>query len=248
MDIQTLNHGTFGTKKLYYSYIPSKKKSDVFYIFFHGSFSTTLKKRYFELANKLTEESIGNVLLFETSRVIPAFDTKATTDDFEKYRATFDGKTFADELADMQTLFAFFMKTYVAKAKHPKVRIVGISLGGTLSSFLIPDYKDVITDIFYLGSGVTTKNRSLSLIADYPTKAQLLKHFAAYTGNITLIQGTADTTVPQEEAREIIFAAEKAQQRTLILLSGVDHRFMFVNGEYKEEDLNQKLLEIIATG
>lgn len=246
MGIQTLNVGTFGRKELYYTYIPSKKKSEVFYIFFHGSFSTTLKKRYFELAKRLTTKSIGNVFLFETSRSIPAFDTKATTDDFETYRATFNGKTFADELADMQTLFEFFMQKYVAKAKHPQVRIVGISLGGTISSFLIPTYNDVIADIFYLGSGITTKNREFSLIADYPSKTKLLKHFANYTGNITLIQGTADTIVPQEEARAIIFKSEKAKQRSLILLSGVDHRFLFINGEYKELELNQKIFNIIA--
>lgn len=246
MNIQILKKGTFGKKELYFSYFPSKRKSNIFYIFFHGSFSTTLKKRYFELAKKLTEGSFGNVFLFETSRPIPAFDTKATIDDFEKYRATFNGKTFADEVVDMQTIFEFFIQQYVTKVRYPQVKIVGISLGGTISSYLLPKYNELITDIFYLGSGITTKNRGLSLIAGYPTRTKLLKHFSNYTGNITLVQGTADTTVPQEDAREIIFKSKKAQQRSLILLSGVDHRFLYINGVYKEPELSQKIFGVIT--
>lgn len=239
--------GSFRRKGIYCQFIPSKKETNIFYVFFHGAFSSSLKEKYIHIAKMLTNNSIGNVFLYETSRAIPTFDTKASLLSFEEYRNSFEGKTFEDELADVKSALEFFKNTYLLEVKNPKVCFVGFSLGGTLSSFLIQEYQYYLTNIFLFGSGITTRGHNQPITNTYPDKQAILNNFIPFKGNITLVQGTNDTIVPQEEARQIIYQTKNAFSRSLIFLKDVDHTFTYIGSNKKESILAKKIFQIIET-
>ncbi len=243
MENMILKKGSFGKRKIYYRYLKSKKNNIDYYVFFHGVFGSSLKDRYVKIAKRITEENIGNVFLFESSRKEYTFEKK--TENFEDYVKTFAGKTFKDELSDVLEIFNFFLERIVNNRSEARLHFVGFSLGGTLLSFLIPKYGHMIKNIYLFGSGITTKGYNKPILSSYPKKEDILSNFSCYQGNVYLIQGTKDNVVPRNEARKIISQAKKAFFRSLFIVRGADHRFLFIDGEPQEAYFNELILNIL---
>lgn len=235
--------GTFGKKIIYCKFMRCKN-SDNYFIFLHGSYGSSFKDKYTFIAKKIVKSGLGNVFLYETSRNIYTFEDNEIVNDFEKYRKTFEGKTFEDELSDVKTAVKYVVDTLAVK-KEAKIHLIGSSLGGTLSSYLIKPYKKYIKTIILLGSGITTKGKNQPILKTYPPKEKILENFRSFSGNLILFQGTNDTVVPSNEARRIITDSKNAKTRKLIVLKGVDHTFKFINGKNKEKALLEYIFNII---
>lgn len=233
--------GSFGKKLIYYSFKKQRGSSNYFF-FLHGVYSTCLKQKYFYLADKISNKKLGNVFLFESSRKVYTFETKL---DFKQYVKTFEGKTFNDELQDVLNIFEYFYGNFVKNKKTARIFLIGFSLGGTLASYLLPIYGDRVKGVVLFGSGVTTKGINKPITKTYPSKNSLLSNFKTFEGILTLVQGSNDIIVPLIEAREIIDYSDKAFIRSLIILKGVDHRFVNINDTKRENYLIKMIINII---
>lgn len=226
--------GHFGIKKQRCIIFQGIKKEGIFII--HGLYGTGLKKKYLKIAQFLNKEGYY-VFLFESSR-LQGFREDLNYEEKMKF---FINKKFKDEVLDVKESFKKFIKLTHIK----KINIVGFSLGGTISSFLIKDFYSVIKRIFLFGSGISTKNKNRPIVNSYPTKKEILANFNKFKGKLFLIQGTKDNIVPLNEARQIILKSNNSLLRKLIILKGVDHQFKYIKNKDKENVLTKLIVEII---
>lgn len=223
MNYKYLNLGTFGKKKIFYELIGKQYSSKRRFFFLHGAFTTTLKDKYINLAKDITKQKMGSVFLYETSRKIYSWEYCL---EFEKYERTFEGKTFEEEKKDVENAFKHFLK--ITAIKNKNIVLIGFSLGGTLASFLLPKYKNLIQSIYLFGSSISTKRKKLPILSSYPKKQSILNNFKNFSGNIYLIQGEKDDVVPITEAKKILVVAKKSILKKNIILKDVDHRFNLI--------------------
>lgn len=237
--------GTFGKKQILYNLLRTKKKTNNYYIFFHGLYSSSLKERYVEIAKKIISNNLGNVLLYETSREVYSFENEKI--DFLEYQKTFSGKLFKDELRDVSLVIEHLVNELI-KEKDFKLNFIGFSLGGTISSFFIEKYKKYLNNIFLFGSSIETKNKKRPIVEDYPKKETILNYFSKHTGGLLLIQGTRDNVVNGKKAELIIEAAKKAKYTSIIKLRGVDHRFLKIDDTISVDKINDTIYQIVNFG
>lgn len=224
MRYQYLDSGSFGRKKIFYKFIGKKFSSKIRFFFLHGVFSTTLKDKYFNLAKEIERNKMGSIFLYETSRKIYSWESNLK---FEKYEQTFKGKTFEDEKKDVKKVFDYFLK--ITSIKEKNIVLIGFSLGGTLASFLLPEYGQLIRSIFLFGSGISTKRKELPILSSYPLKEKVIDNFKNFNGSIYLVQGDEDNVVPKEEARKILKVKNNSLIKKMVILKNVDHRFYLVS-------------------
>lgn len=242
-NFQKIISGYFGKKFLYFKFFKDKSLINNFF-FAHGVFSSTLKERYLNLADLINKKKIGNVFLFESSRSIYTFESKIN---YDKYiENSFKGKSFYDEMSDFEVMFDEFKKKL--SLQKSRIHIVGFSLGGTISTFLIKKYGNLIDNIFFFGSAVHTKRRYLPILSSYPEAKRLLANLSLFKGGVYMVQGTADDLVPQEDGLKILEASKDAKIRQHIILKGVDHRFRLIDGKPDEQKLIHTILTILKNG
>lgn len=230
--------GTFGKKRIFYRL--DKTKSTQLTIFFHGAYSSTLTEKYTNIIRQLKKRKYkSDFLCYETSRKHYSFEDHALP--FEAYAQTFSGKTFQDELEDVKTLLQ-----HIRIDRYDSLVFVGYSLGGTLSSFFIRQHTKKIKGIYLFGSGISTNRKTYPILSTYPNSSTILQNFKGYTGTVTLVQGTEDTIVPQEDAGNILAHAISAERTTHIRLKGVDHRFITKFGKCAEDELDEIAARIIS--
>lgn len=244
MNLKGHIEGVFGKKRNYYKILTPRKKSNRYFIIFHGSFSSSYNSEKDEIIAKLIiKENLGNVILYETSRQTYTFESKLP---FEEYKNSFGLKTYQQELQDVKILFNFFWKKIIKQKKDFQLIFVGFSLGGTLSSYFLPRHGHNVKQVFLFNSGVTTKIKG-STYSHYPKKKEVLTNFITYKGEIILVQGRGDTVVPQEEATQILEIAKEATSTELIRLKGIDHSFRKIDGIPAIPQIARKIFEIIRS-
>jgi pimeloyl-ACP methyl ester carboxylesterase len=234
--------GSFGKKRIYYQYLESQTVTDIVVVFCHGVFSNSYNnQKYQRLAEEIVSASLGNVLLFESSRTTQSWEKG---DSWEEYRNSFTGKTFEDERLDL-----FKIVDFIDTQTHGKKKfvLIGSSLGGTLASFLLPLYKEKILGVVLLGSGITTKSPEQPILSTYPAKKIVLENYRHFMGFVTLVQGTLDTVVPRKEAQRIVTQKSPSPRRDLIILQGVDHTFSTINRKPEPEKIHTLLFDILKT-
>lgn len=229
MKLDYIDSGSFGNKKIFYQFINRKLSNKLRFFFLHGVFSTTLKDKYKKLAKHIVKNNLGSVFLYETSRTLNTWENKLS---FKQYEKSFIGKTFIDEKQDIENIFKHFLKLSLSDKKR-NIILVGFSLGGTLASFLLPKYNDLIKDLYLFGSGISTKRKELPILSTYPSKRAILNNFKNYTGSIYLIQGERDNVVPTEEAKQIIKIAKNCLYKKIVILKDVDHQFYLIKNKNK---------------
>lgn len=234
--------GTFGKKLLYWQLLPAQKDTSVYFVFFHGTYGTSFKRKYQLLAEKITNANLGNVFLFETSRHVYTFEDAYTQYSREAYEETFAGKTFQDELADVKAIFTHLTTLAPQNATY---HFIGSSLGGTLCSFLSND--EHVASLLLLGSGVSTKRPHAPVLKGYPPKQTILDNFDKFKGKLSLIQGTLDTVVPLQEAREIILTPTHPIRKELTIIKGLDHSFGLMDGKKDDTLLTQIVFPKLET-
>lgn len=193
-------------------------------VFFHGMFGTTLgphaEGQLINSMNFLVEKNLASVYVYQTSRSIER-DKKQ---DFKKWALlAFEGKSFKEELDDVSRA----LNQLINIELYDKTIFVGFSLGGTISTYFLEKYNPKTVLMF--GSSCMTKSKDMPIGSSYPEKNQILNNLESYSGVVKIYQGTDDEVVPKEGAHEMWQAAKNAKRKELIVLQGVDHRFMHYN-------------------
>lgn len=230
--------GTFGEKSqkiLYFS-----GRNNIYYFFVHGLYGSCFDNRYLNLAKKLNRKNY-NVLLLDRSR-LPGYKLSFS---FETKQKFFIGKTFRNEIEDLKIAYDYSQNNIIKKKSL--VNLVGFSLGGTLISYLINDYKNYLNSIFLFGTGVSTKNKNRPIVSSYPRSREILRNFSRFDKSIILVQGSKDSVIDGEEAKKIIFnRMGNFSTRILILLEGVDHQFKKLFDKDATELLEEKIFNILT--
>jgi len=235
------NKGSFGKKLIYYKYIACKKKSNDYFIFFHGSFGSSCNSEKYDLiAKKILNFKLGNVFLYETSRNVYTHESKLP---YSEYKKVFGNKSYRQELEDVTTVFHFFFNKIVKNNKKAKLHFIGFSLGGIQSLYLLPVYSVYVKSVFLFGSGKTIN--SSDTYKGYPAYESILKNLNQFAGSVVIIQGTKDSVVSEKEAEILFNAAMKAEIVFRIKLKGVDHSFRTLNGKQEAVKITQSIFNII---
>lgn len=230
--------GAFGNKTIKTKLI-KKKQSKSLAIFFHGVFSSTLRDKYELIVQEIIERTETNCLLFESSRNISYRDYVKSKISFEQYEKTFKGKTFSDELKDIRSVFNFYKTRY--KAFH----FVGISLGAVLASYLLPTNKN-IKSFTILGSSPIINLKDKPIISSLDNPNKIYKNFTTYNGLLSIIHGSKDDLIKENDSRKIIKFATNSAYKEFINMYEVDHRFMTLNKKNQEVFLTKIITNIIV--
>lgn len=216
-------------------------KGSEFVIFFHGMygsvFSSAPERSKMDVASALAHRYRVRVGLYETSRKV-----RYTGGDFVRWADTaFSGKTFDDERSDVRLA----LQNLKRRARNPdRIVFVGFSLGGTLATFFLNTHKPRALLMF--GSGNATFHTDRPVGKGYPDKERINNNLRRYRGIVNIYQGTEDDSVPPAGAEEMFRSAVLAQERRLVLLRGVDHRFLSRNGK-RDTQLDRFLIDEIGT-
>ncbi len=194
-------------------------------IFFHGLFGGSIdplcSPEIHRLAERLIQDNICAVGLYETSRNLMRDDR-----DFIAWaKEAFAGKTFADEVHDVEIALKELTNAF---SEYKRLIFVGFSLGGTLSTYFLDTYHPDAVLMF--GSGCATRSKHMPIGSTYPPKSEILDNLKNYRGTLKIFQGTEDAVVPKGGAKQILRAATKAARRDFVQLGGVDHRFQMRYG------------------
>lgn len=231
--------GVFGNKLQEIFYFSGS--INICYFFIHGLYGSCSERKYFRLARKLNKLGY-HVILFNRSRS-PNYSVELSFDEKKNF---FIGKTFKDEIEDTKIAFNYSINNIIKKGQL--INLVGFSLGGTLSSYLIENYKNYLNTIFLFGSGISSKNKERPIVSSYPSAKEIIKNFSRFQKTIVLIQGSKDVVVDIKEAREIIFSKQNNFSiRILIILEGVDHQFKTIFDKKATKLLEDKIFNILIS-
>lgn len=216
---QHLLIGSYETNPVKVWSFPSHNKTSKTAIFIHGLYGhfdpleTTDKVNL--AIKKLTEAGIAHCVVFNTSR---SFDFGSDMDFTERKKA-FERKTFIQELDDIKSV----IKWVIEKDEQTRLYIHGNSLGGTFAT-LLKEFFMKIDKISLCGSGCGTNGSAKPILSTYPPEEEILNSIANFKGELLLIQGDEDTTVPKESGMKIIKNAIHAKT-SVIIVPGANHSF-----------------------
>lgn len=189
------------------------------------------------LVKKLIGGNISHCLNYNSSR---DFQFGHGTD-YDKRREAFKEKTFLQELDDLKTVVQWIInnseKAFGIKKIDLFINIHGNSLGGTLA-ILLEDFFPMIRKISLCGSGCGTNGSSKPILSTFFEEKVILDSISQFTGDLLLLQGGEDTTVPLESGLKILEHVVNAKN-SHILVPGANHNFSKINGLENIEAKNQ---------
>lgn len=189
------------------------------------------------LVKRLTDENISNCVSYNSARDFQ-FDHGT---DYDKRREAFKEKTFLQELDDLKTVVRWVInnseKTFGIKKCDLFINIHGNSLGGTLA-LLLGDFFPMIRKISLCGSGCGTSGSQKPILSTSFQEKVILDSISQFTGNLLLLQGSEDTTVPLESGLKILEHAVNAKKNHTVVPSA-NHNFSKINGLESVEAKNQ---------
>ncbi len=206
----------------------SNKKTSNILINIHGLYgmSGDSGSKSKKLAEIVTKKGLANAVLFNSSRDWSIFPEDGT---WEKQKKAFEGKTFDQELQDVKDTIDLLIdqSLYLFGIKQEKLRffIVGNSLGGTLATCL-DDYFKYTEKIVLAGPGTRT------VFPSDLTEKQILNKARKFKGEVMLLQGSKDETVPLEAGTLLLFNYKNAKTVKQII-EGANHSFSKINGKNK---------------
>lgn len=236
-------NGNFGTKRITVLHLKGEKKNKNIFIFLHGACSTTLKAKYIYLAKKMVDKNYGDCILFESSRFISFQQSITKKMTFEQYANSFQGKTFTLEMNDMWSVVEWVQNKY--KNCDIAFHLIGMSLGGIIAGFFISKLKSKLQSITLIGSGSRIVNKRTTLTKTAPSSKHIIANFKKFKGVLSVINGSADDTIPLNSAEAIFVSAQSVLAKKMTVLEGVDHRFTEITGKNKEKKLTEIILNQI---
>jgi dienelactone hydrolase len=206
-------------------------------ILVHGVYGVTSpddpREKSIRLAQKLVASGVSHAVLYNSSRDF-VFDDDM---DYAARQEAFKDKTFAEELEDLRRVIAYVRERSQAEfgiaPKDLKLYLHGNSLGGTI---IVTSVKDIpgVEKVSLCGSGCGTNGSTKPILSTMYDEVAILAGITDYTGELQLLQGSADTVVPRESGWKIIQHATKTHAK-VIVVPGANHNFSKLNGVSSQE-------------
>lgn len=219
---------------------PSRKKTNNVLINIHGVYGLSGDKgsKSKKLAEEVSKKGLANVVLVNSSRDWKVFDNN----NWDKVKKSFEDKTFDQELQDVKDAFDMIIDQseilFGIAPNKLKIFVIGNSLGGTIATCL-NEYFEYIPKIVVAGSGTRT------VFASKLTEDDILKSAAKYKGEILLLQGSKDETVPLA-AGEALMAGYRNAKTKKQMIEGANHNFSKINGKNKKLAYRQYIDSVLT--
>ena len=226
-------------------------KSNKLVVNIHGTFGEMhwSTGKYSDFARSIVEQELASTVLYSSSR-----DWKKAREldkSYESKIATFQGKTFSDELEDARRV----VREVISQAKKNlpeweilEVTLHGNSLGGILAFYLAQEFSE-ISGIISVWTGLRTERWSVPILDTIPNVEELRKILWMYVGKFIMQYWTLDDTF-SEEAFQTFYEAVWTQQKSSIEYTWVDHWFKTINGEASEkvfQTVTHQLIQYLET-
>jgi dienelactone hydrolase len=249
--IKSTMTGAFRGQPVHMEYYGAPK-SNKLVVNLHGTFGDIHwgSGKYAELARGIAGKGLANTMLYSSSR-----DWKKAqelSDSYESKIATFQGKTFADELEDARRVVAQAVqnsKKQLQGGEELEVILNGNSLGGIIAFYLareFPEIKAIVT----VGTGLRTEKGDVPILDTFPDEEEVRNTLANYKGKFIMQFGTADTVFSQESFEDL-FETVWTEEKSYVCYVWVDHSFKSVDGEPSKEiyqTATNQLEQLLETG
>lgn len=221
-------------------------KSGKLYILLHGAYGKVYHHqatKYQILSQLLSKKhSVG---FYQTSRRFMQMEKPDLS--YDEYRdQSFSGKKFSDEWVDVQRGVKAIIDLYNLEKGTPKEIIcVGFSMGGLWSCLLTEQY-EVISKIYTFGSGVKFKlPKSFPLFESFPNSSFFADALSKYKGEVYMVRGSEDELTSKRSAFKLFELAEFASIRSYQEWLGVDHQFVYIDNENRENELIKRIMRVL---
>ena len=255
--------GTFGDRSVRLHLLPPFPSSPLvmFLHGVHGCADMEEGNKYRALGELLYEEGISSCLV-ESSR--KRRDRASFGDDYPAWAlAAFEGKSYAQDLADFARALSFVRNEY----PRLDLWLWGFSLGGIHSVLLgSPAYQEVLKrevleapeiprrslkGIILSGSGHYVRPEQTLLLRapilnSLPPNTVLLEAAESLEcEHLYSFYGSLDNTFSEESCRELFGRAPAAIRRDFTIVSGADHAFRTLEGSSSLEPLRQMTADLL---
>ncbi len=225
--------GSYGDKQVLLSSLEPDVVNDTYILFFHGVHSSanfSHGNKYRWLAYSFAK--LGYTpFLCETSRKtrdIAAFEN----DSLSWIMSAFEGKTFADELADCKIAFDYVAN--LAHEKSKKMWLCGFSLGGIIA-YVISTTANEIDHLILCGSGAYAFPPVEKIQSNLPITRDLLNvtdspFSTSHPNFATALWGEFDDIFPKDACEKLFSFVEPKHTKNFFVINGANHSLKLRNG------------------
>jgi hypothetical protein len=216
----------------------------------HGTF-WSLKwwnNKYLDFASKLQENSISNVVLYESSRKDLPIDDKVT-DRYKQKQAKFIWKTFLNELEDARRVIIDSIKNseevYWVNSEELEIILNWNSLGWILAFYLASEFPQV-KNISTIWTWLRLDIKDVPILDTFPDITELEEKLELFKWRF-LMNYWSEDDVFTSDAFSDLYKKVWTKEKSFVKLLWVDHTFWKVGWElskrpYKEIFTNIQIL------
>lgn len=236
--------GTFGTKQIDTEFFPVPNSPNLI-INIPGIFETKdgYKGKFRRLAQTLQTQLIGNVVIFDSSK-LPLL----STDSPEQIIDQLKGKTFDQEIEDARRVIGYYVTNsrnlFGVEDKDLILTLNGNSLGGVIGLTLSGEFPQMqYLSTVGTGSRLNLKSAEWSALTQFPSPDQLKKFAENYRQKVMVQFGTEDEVFSSESIIELYRMFSNAQ-KSLCKFGYVDNSFNRLRDRYSVQPFNQVITNL----
>lgn len=237
--------GNYESNFIVLDIVKSKIKTDKVFINIHGLYGLSGDKgsKSRLLGKTILNKNIANVVQYSSSRNWNIYDDA----DREKSMLSFKHKTFNEERQDLIDTIDLLITNSkdLFLSKNIRFFIVANSLGGTIISSLSERFQ-YIEKIVLCGSGTGASSSTKPILSTYPSKELIKNSASQFKGEVMLLQGSKDETVPLFSQDELISSYTSSTKNIKKVIEGANHNFSSINRKNRKLAVNLYITEIIS--
>lgn len=217
--------GSFWDKKIDCSVYP-KMGSKKVVVNIHGTFwnKSGTNGKYENFAEELQDAEVSSIL-YGSSRKSEI--DWSISDNYERKKASFEGKTFEDELADAREILRHTIensdKLLWVPSQELEITLNGNSLWGILAFYLAREFPQ-IRAISSVGTGLRLEKSDVPILSSLPDSDELQKVVSEFSGKYTMHEALNDRTF-SFEAYDELYNTLSTTNKNRIKYTGVNHSF-----------------------
>lgn len=185
------------------------------------------------LGKKILEQGLAHVVQYSSSRNWSVY----SEDTFEQKIEAFKEKTFQEEQKDfhdtLDLLLEHSSELFAVEKNGVRFFLIGNSLGGTMITTLGKKF-EYVDKVCLCGSGSGSGNSSKPILSTYEGLDYFDHSASEFTGDVLLLQGENDETVPLWSGERLLQCYSNATNKKRIVLKGLNHNFSNINGENQD--------------
>ncbi len=217
--------GSFWDKQIDYCVYPVMGSKKVV-VNIHGTFwnKSGTNGKYDTFAENLQGNGISAVIYWSSRK---SQIDEAITDNYERKKASFEGKTFQDELTDAREALRHTIDNaqelvWVAPDEL-EITLNGNSLWGIFAFYLAKEFPQVKA-ISTVWTGLRLEKADVLILSTLPDADELRDVISYFSGRYTMHQALRDETFSPETYDEL-YNAVSSEEKNRVQYTGVNHSF-----------------------